>query len=446
MSLAAALTATARTIPLPPLAQLQRELDPDWITTALTATGTASLRRRRLPAEQALWLVLGMALLRDRSIVEIAATLDLALPGTRGVTAAPSAVSQARTRLGPEPLAWLFAATAIYWTTAEAARDHWRGLALYGLDGTTLRVPDSAAKQTHFGYPRNQRGASAYPQLRLVLLVALRSHLVRAALFGPCGTDERVYAAELWAQVPDSSLTLLDRNFLGAPSLLALQRSGPERHWLVRARQNLRPRVVRRLGRGDVLAELAVTAAVRRRHPELELPPTWQLRVISYRRPGQRPRQLCTSLLDAQRYPAAELVALYRERWEQELSYDELKTELLEREEALRSQSPTLITQELWGVLLVYNLVRLELARAAQAAGMAPTRLSFLAALHLVRDEWLWDAHAAPGAIPRHLHRLRENLAHFLLPPRRPHRRYARMVKLSQQSYPRSRPTLRRLK
>jgi hypothetical protein len=444
MSFAAALTATARTIPLPSLAHLQRDLDPDWITTALTATGTASLRRRRLPAEQALWLVLGMALLRDRSIVEVAATLDLARPGPRGVTAAPSAVSQARTRLGPEPLAWLFAATAIHWTTAEAARDHWRGLALYGLDGTTLRVPDSAANRAHFGHARNQRGPSAYPQLRLVLLVALRSHLVRTATFGPCPTDERVYAAAVWAHVPDHSLTLLDRNFLGAPSLLALQRSGTERHWLVRARRNLRPRVVRVLGRGDVLADLAITAAVRRRHPEL--PATWRLRVLTYRRPGQRPRQLCTSVLDPQHYPAAELVALYQERWEQELGYDELKTELLEHEEALRSQSPALITQELWGVLLVYNLVRLELARAAQAAGVAPTRLSFIAALHLVRDEWLWDAHAAPGAIPRHLHRLRENLAHFLLPPRRPHRHYARAVKLSQPAYPRNRPTRRRLK
>ncbi|HEU5303425.1 MAG TPA: transposase [Gemmatimonadales bacterium] len=74
-----------------------------------------------------------------------------------------------------------------------------------------------------------------------------------------------------------------------------------------------------------------------------------------------------TSLLDPARYPAAELVALYHERWEQELGYDELKTELLEREEALRSQRPATIAQELWGLLLVYNLVRLAMPRAAQA-------------------------------------------------------------------------------
>jgi hypothetical protein len=437
MSFAAALTATARTIPLPSLAHLQRDLDPDWITTALTATGTASLRRRRLPAEQALWLVLGMALLRDRSIVEVAATLDLARPGPRGVTAAPSAVSQARTRLGAEPLAWLFAATATHWTTAEAARDHWRGLALYGLDGTTLRVPDSATNRAHFGGPASGRGASGYPQVRLVALLVLRSHLLRAVAFGPSATDERVYAQTLWPQVPDHSLTVVDRNFLGAPHLLTLTRHGQERHWLVRARARLRLHRLQRLGRGDALVELRVSPQAR--HAEPTLPPRWRLRAIHYQRPGHAPQVLLTSLLDPARYPAAELVALYHERWEQELGYDELKTELLEREEALRSQRPATIAQELWGVLLVYNLVRLAMARAAQAAGVAPTRLSFIAALHLVRDEWLWDAHAAPGAIPRHLHRLRENLAHFLLPPRRPHRRYARAVKLKMSGYPRNR-------
>ncbi len=155
--------------------------------------------------------------------------------------------------------------------------------------------------------------------------------------------------------------------------------------------------------------------------------------------PATRPQVLLTSLLDPRRYPAAELVALYHERWEQELSYDELKTELLEREEALRSRRPAAVAQELWGLLLVYNLVRLAMARAAQAAHVAPTRISFIAALHLIRDEWLWCAGATPGAIPRHLCRLRQTLTLFLHPPRRPGRRYPRAVKLKMSGYPRNR-------
>src|SRR3712207_3735732 len=95
--------------------QIREAIDAQWVEEALQATGKASLRRRRLPAEQVLWLVLGIALFRERSMVEVAAKLDLALPGARGLTAASSSISEARTRLGAEPLAWLFARTAQTW-------------------------------------------------------------------------------------------------------------------------------------------------------------------------------------------------------------------------------------------------------------------------------------------------------------------------------------------
>src|SRR5690242_21419323 len=107
-------------------ARLQASVDPDWIDEALEATGTATLRRRRLPAEQVIWLVLGMALFRDRRIDEVVAKLDLALPGRRGPTPAPSAVVQARARLGGEPMRWLFERCSEKWAH-ESAREHaWR--------------------------------------------------------------------------------------------------------------------------------------------------------------------------------------------------------------------------------------------------------------------------------------------------------------------------------
>src|SRR5262249_58244474 len=86
--------------------------------------------------------------------------------------------------------------------------------------------------------------------------------------------------------------------------------------------------------------------------------------------------------------------------WELELGYDEIKTELLDREEAIRSTTPTGVQQELWGIFLAYNLVRLEVERVAADAGVAPTRISFAAALRLICDEWLWSAVAVPGAVP----------------------------------------------
>src|SRR5262249_61386890 len=102
---------------------------------------------------------------------------------------------------------------------------------------------------------------------------------------------------------------------------------------------------------------------------------------------------------------------MYHERWELELGYDEIKTELLDREEAIRSRTPTGVQQELWGIFLAYNLVRLEMERVAADAGVAPTRISFVAALRLICDEWLWSAVAVPGAIPKHLRNLRASLA-----------------------------------
>src|SRR6478736_4665001 len=126
-------------------------LDPEWIEEALQATGTATIRRRRLPAEQVVWLVIGMCLFRDLSMRELVTTLDLALPGSRGERVAPSSIIQARDRLGDEPLRWLFERTASTWAHSSARAHSWRGLAVYGVDGTTLRVPDSDENRHHCG-------------------------------------------------------------------------------------------------------------------------------------------------------------------------------------------------------------------------------------------------------------------------------------------------------
>jgi hypothetical protein len=444
LSLESALASVAAVGPTS-IDRFRADIDPEWIDQALAATGTASLRRRRLPAEQVIWLVLGMALHRNRSIVEVVNKLDLALPDERGRPVAASAVPKARARVGPEPLAWLFARCAEAWTSRAAAERRgqpalaWRGLTLYGVDGTTLRVPDSPANRAHFGgHPAGSgHGESGYPLVRAVALMELRSHLLRAAAFGPQAAGEYTYAESLWAAVPNDSLTIVDRGFLAAGLLLALGRGGTRRHWLVRAKRNTRYRVLREFGPGDAVVEMQVSRAARRRDPTL--PATWQARAVAYQRPGHTPQLLLTSLRDPAQYPAAEVIALYHERWEMELGYDEVKTGLLAREEAIRSQSPEGVAQELWGLLLAYNLVRLEMARVAHAAGVAPTRVSFIAALHLIRDEWLWCAVAPPGAIPRHLRELRSTLAQLILPERRPQRRYPRAVKLRLTGYPRNR-------
>jgi hypothetical protein len=427
--------------------RLIQHFDPVWVEEALQTTGTATIRRRRLPADRTVWLMLGMAILRDLPITEVARQLEVALPGRDGSrTVAPSALAQARARLGAEPMEWLFLRSAEAWAGASAAEDRWRGLALYGVDGSTLRVADSAENRAHFGSqdPGRHRGGregrtSGYPLLRLVVVMALRSHEITAASFGPYRVDERSYARALWGSVPDHSLVLLDRNYLQASVLVPLMAGERERHWLTRAKSTTKFRQIRRLGAGDEIVEFEVSREARRKDPSL--PTHFDARAIRYQRKGFRPQLLLTSLVDPERYPAAELRALYHERWEIELGFGEIKTDMLERLETLRSKSPTAVTQEMWGVLIAYNLVRVEMKRIAKALGVVPTRISFVAALRHFVEQWRWAAETAtPGGVPQRLSTMRDRLRRFVLPPRRPERVFPRAVKIKMSNYLRKVP------
>jgi hypothetical protein len=424
---------------------LRRNVDREWVEQALQATGTATIRRRRLPAEQVVWLVIGMALFRNRSIHDIVSKLDLVLPGD-SPTVVPSAVADARSRLGAEPMEWLFTRCADEWAHPSARQHAWRGLALYGVDGSTLRVPDSDENRRVFGGSSGHRGDSAYPLVRMAALMGLRSHLLAGVAFGPYDQSELAYAAALWQSVPSDSLTIVDRNYLAAPVLVPLQRDGSNRHWLTRAKTKTVWHVIDRLGPGDELVELETSPESLQKDPSL--PRRYRARAIRYQRKGFQPQTLLTSLLDADAYPAAEIVKLYHERWEIELGYDEIKTEMLDREEAIRSRTPEGVRQELWGILMAYNLIRLEMERVAVAAKVEPSRISFVNAMRLICDEWLWCAIAQPGAIPKHLRNLRVALTGLVLPPRRSERSYPRAVKIKMSNYPRKRrsPTRGRLK
>jgi transposase IS4-like protein/DDE family transposase len=413
-------------------------LDPEWIDEALQATGTATIRRRRLPAEQVIWLVIGMCLFRDLSMRELVATLDLALPGSRGIRVAPSSIVQARQRLGDEPLRWLFERMASAWGHASARAHAWRGLAVYGADGTTVRVPDSAENRAHFGGQDTRwDSTSGYPLVRLVTLMALRSHILAGARFGAYALSEGALAGELWPLLPDHSLTIVDRGFLSARILIGIERSGIQRHWLTRAKSTLSSTRLERFAAGDELIELNVSKEARQKDPSM--PATWRMRAIRYQRRGFPPQTLLTSLLDPKRYPAAEIVALYHERWEIELGYNEVKRVMLAREESTRSKSPRGVAQELWGLGIAYNLVRYEAERVAADAGVPPTRISFVAALNFIESALrTWGTDSA-GRLPERLQRLREDLAHFVLPERR-ERSYPRAVKIKMSNYARKRP------
>jgi Insertion element 4 transposase N-terminal/Transposase DDE domain len=438
-----ALSAAATFAKLESFDRFRKSIEPEWIEEALAATGTATVRKRRLPAEQVIWVVLGMAMFRDKAIEDVVSKLDLALPASNG-TIARSSISQARERLGSEPMKWLFERSGSTWAHASAEASRWRGLSVYGMDGSSLRIPDTVENRAHFGGQSGRDGTeSGYPLARIVVLMALRSHLLVGAGIGPyAGTSELEHAKALRSSIPKDSLTVLDRGFLSAAMLLGIEREGSHRHWLTRAKSKMAYRSLKRLGRGDEMVELDVSSEARRK--DASLPPTWCMRAIRYRRKGFQEQTLLTSLHDPKKYPAAEIIALYHERWELELGYDEIKTELLEREECIRSQKPQGVEQELWGILLAYNLVRLEMTRVAKEAKVEPTRISFIEALRLIRDAWSWMSFAKPGAIPKHLANLRSSMKRYILPPRRQRPSAPRAVKIKMSSYDRKQPRVER--
>ena len=439
MALVPLFAATATLVP-EDFGRFRQHIDEHWITRALVACGPADVRRRKLPAEHMVWLVVGMALFRNLPIAEVVRSLGLVLPdedGDRSI--APSAIPQARNRLGEEPLRWLFEETGRVWSDRSAESTRYRGLSLWGIDGSCLEVADTPDHREHFGGPNSRGGVpSGYPLLRVVVLMALRSHVLRAAAMGGYRQSEISLAESLWSQIPDDSLTAIDRGFLGAAMLIGLTRSGRNRHWITRKKSNLKLRTVQRLGRGDEIVEVDVSPQARRDDPTL--PKTWQMRAIGYQKKGFRPSTVLTSLLDAEQYPADELVAVYHERWELELGYDEIKTTMLERRETLRSQAAWAVWQEMWGVLVAYNLVQLERERLAALVDVPPVRISFITVLRELRSAFVMWQHTSPGALPGRIRDWEEELARFVLPERRTDRSFPRAVKIKMSKYKRKRP------
>lgn len=417
------------------LARFRAHLDEEWIREALEASGTATVRKRRLPSEQVVWLVLGMSLQRDLPIADVVKSLDLALPGEDGTPiVAASSTTQARKRVGPAPLNRLFRTTGRRWGLDRAQNQAWKGLSVFGVDGSTLRVYDSPENREYFGKANGPRGQSAFPMVRMVTLMALRSHLLVAAEFGPYSEGELTLAKALWDEVPIDSLTIMDRAYLSASVLLGLQNGGENRQWLTRVKTSTKWEELESFGRFDKLVRLTVSKAARSK--DKSLPESFVARAISYKHPDSKKRQwLLTSLLDPKAFPVQEIVSLYHERWEIELGYDEIKTHLLQSEVTLRSRTVAMVQQELWGLLLAFNLIRLEMDAIAEEADVAPTRVSFMAAVRFMRDEWQWISLASPGAIPKKLRKMRQNLTQFILPPRRGSRRYPRAVKIKMSNY-----------
>ncbi|MCF5866542.1 IS4 family transposase [Aeromonas veronii] len=240
------------------------------------------------------------------------------------------------------------------------------------------------------------------------------------------------WAEQLIARTPDHSLTLFDKGFYSLGLLHAWQTSGVERHWLLPLKKGTQYEVVRKLGRQDALVLLKTSPQARKKWPHL--PDTVAARLLTRTINGKE-RQVLTSMVDPMRFPGADIVELYSHRWEIELGYREMKHSLQQHRLTLRSKKAAGIRQELWGVLLAYNLLRSQMVKmAASLKGYTASQLRFhMASVYLIH-ELSCMPYLSPGSIPKRVAELDKQAGQFVLPERR-ELSYPRSVKARPQKY-----------
>lgn len=369
----------------------------DTVKSILEATGRSSRRQRELPAHVVVYYVIALALYMQSSYREVLRCLLegiqwLRHPSVRVKVTGKSGISQARTRLGVEPLQQLHDQT-VRPIAVEATKGAWyRDRRVVSLDGSTLDVADEDANDKAFGRPLAQRGKSAFPQIRFVSLVENGTHVLFGSQMGGYGTSEMALAKRMLPWLGQGMLCLADRYFFSFELWQQARATGAELLW--RVRKNLRLVCEQCLADGSYLSRIYPSGQDRKRNSNGVV-----VRVIDYRLEGVAGAEpiyrLVTTILDPVKAPAPELAALYHERWEIETALDELKTHLRGARIVLRSKTPDLVRQEFYGLLMAHYAIRGLMHEAALRADEDPDRLSFVHAVRVVRRK-ISSFHAIP--------------------------------------------------
>lgn len=376
----------------------------DAVREVLQETGRASQRVRDLPAHVMVYYVIAMALYRAEGTREV---LRMLLEGLRTVVglgrtiepAGKAAISRARTRLGVEPVKALYDRLVKPVAHAETAGAFYRTWRVVAMDGFTLATPDTVANEQAFGRPASPSGGhSAYPLIRGVGLVEVGTHVLFGAVVGSYATGEVTLAHDVVPRLEKGMLCLADRYFPGFELWREALQTGADLVWRVRSCVHFE--VEERLPDGSYLSRFYPKRQKGGRREE-----SLRVRVIEYRvkNPDGEDQdiRLITSILEWTTAPAAELAQLYHERWEFETALDEFKTHLRGASTVVRSQTPELVRQEVYGILLAHFALRGLMHEAAVHAGRDPDRISFIHTVRVVRRTLPRFAALPPSAVEK---------------------------------------------
>jgi hypothetical protein len=384
---------------------LTRVFPPELVDRVVAEAGRGEVRHRLLPARVVVYYVLGLALFSQASYEEVMRELTDGLSWASGWAQSWSvptkaALFKARARLGPEPLRALFDEVAGPLAVAQTRGAWYRDWRLMSIDGTCLDLADTAANEAEFGRPGSGRGEgrSAFPQARVVGLAECGTHALTAAAVGPYTTGEVTLTRDLLGSLDAGMLVLADRNFYSFELWNQAAATGAQLLWRTKAGHVLP--ADQRLADGSWLSHLRKLSKSRNRMTDTGV----AVRVIDYglEDPGRAHAEdryrLITTILEPDAGPAAELAALYPQRWEFETMLAELKTHQRGPRVVLRSKQPAGVRQEIYGYLCVHYAIRWLMHTVALEAGTDPDRLSFTRTLRAARR----TAGSHPGFSPSH--------------------------------------------
>jgi IS4 transposase len=346
-------------------------------------------------------------------------------------------VANARNRLPLKVWHNIFAWLSQQAQTLSERWSRWRGHRVVLLDGTCVSMADNPELLAAFGTQNGARGKARYPLARIVALSLANTMTVISYAIGGYRQDETVLAAAILHTLQKGDLLIADRHFAGANFYVRYQRMGLE--YLTRVHQRVKLSRIKRLrtyNRGDFIGRLKVGALYRRKDPTL---PKWTvvrfIRATFSTRGRTETLWLVTSLLDAESYPAAEIIQLYARRWRIETLFKELKVNM--SADVLRSLTADGIRKEIAARLTAVNVVRSIILQAADQNDVDdPLRISFVFALRAILNfapalaiEPAWKLPLIYAAM------LREIAAHKVR--YRPGRNEPRAVRREQKHYPR---------
>jgi Transposase DDE domain/Insertion element 4 transposase N-terminal len=321
------------------------------------------------------YLLLAGCLFADLGYTQVWHRLTAGLDGLNTATPTAAAMSQARHRIGIAPMRALFDLLRGPAAGIAATGTRWRGLLVCAIDGTTMTAPDNTANLTQYTKHHCNNGGSGYPLIRVLALVACGTRTIIDAVFGTTNLGETTYTHQLLPSMHTDMIVLLDRNFAAKELLAAIDMTGAT--FLVRLKNGRAMPVLRRYPDGSYLSMLG-GVAVRVIDAEITITTATGRHTGLYR--------LAATLLDHHRYPAAGLLTLYHQRWEIETAFLEIKSTILGGK-VLRARTPTGVVQEIYALLVTYQILRTAMADATGARpDIDPDRAGFTLALHAARD------------------------------------------------------------